>query len=102
MVMIVTFTLVPGCFAAQHPTDDREQAPQLSGQERAGLITAIKVARQAGEITVPEEQMLYFLIEKGYGYPQMLRDYIKEYKRKGHSMDEFIQDLYNGKLPKKD
>ena len=101
ILVAIMFTALPSCLhAGQNTTDDREQS-QMSGQERAGLITAIKVTRQAGHITVPEEQMLYFLIEKDKGYPTMLRDYMQDYKSKGRTMDEFIADIYSGKLPKK-
>ena len=101
LLLTIAFTVVPSCYASTaHKTDDREQA-QMNGQDRAGLVRAIQLAKHYNYITGAEEKMLYFLIDNGYGYPEMLRDYIKEYKRKGRSMDDFIQDLYSGKLPQK-
>jgi len=101
MLIAILFTALPSCLhAGQNTTDDREQS-QMSGQERAGLITAIKVTRQAGKITGAEENILLALINQDKGYPTMLRDYMQDYKAKGRSMDEFVADIYAGKLPKK-
>lgn len=102
--MIALSTL--NCAYAQTTPPPENTAPDteysgMSGQERAMLLRAIQVAEHSKNITATEGNCLRNLIELGKGYPEMLKNYIYDYKRKGRSMDDFMRDVYNGKLPKK-
>jgi hypothetical protein len=72
----------------------------LTGQQRASLVNAIKVAQQAKVITPFEGGSLRGIINSGYAYPELCQDFVG-YKKAGKSMDKFMADVYDGKLPQK-
>ena len=79
-----------------NPTQGPSQKPYsvqtatLTGQQKAMLKRAIQVAQQGGHIDGKEAASLNKLIDEGYGYITLLKDYIVDFKRNGKSMDDFV------------
>jgi hypothetical protein len=99
MSILVTFQI--NCVYSQNSClqCELEYSGKLTGQQRAALLTNIKVAEQNSNISSAEGNSLRNLINLDYGYPELLNDYIYQYKRRGRSMDEFMSDVYSGKIP---
>lgn len=73
----------------------------LSGEERAHLVTVIKVEHQEGRLNGHEKNILLAIIDQGKAWPEMVDVYQKKYKQMKKSIEEFVNDVNQGKLPQK-
>ena len=91
-------TALPSLSKAETPKEPQGTELAMSGQERAGLVRAIEQRKNVGQITGEEANGLISLVNLDKGYTGMLKDYMTLYKAKGKSVDDFMGDLYGGKV----
>jgi len=90
--------VMPSFARAETPKEHSKIELAMSGQERAGLVRAIEQRKNVGQITGEEANGLISLVNLDKGYTGMLKDYMTLYKAKGKSVDDFMGDLYGGKV----
>lgn len=93
LAAIILLSCATNCLVAQQDYNPAAQEQSMKGQDRAMLIRAIQVAVQQNKISQAEAKILYQLVEDGLGYPELLQDYIKNYKRRNKSIEQFNYDI---------